>query len=180
MKRSKSRINSSSNRIFSGSKYLDIERCQEDLMKMRIKYNKLNQEHLELKVEYNKLEREYKYNVKLMEAVIKEANASVVTEFLDEEKNEEKDNSKNNEIKQNNLSKSTIRILREKSIYERLKQERMGLKDELREKENIIDELKNNIKTSKFREMDLKYAEVFKDLVIADCIELLHLRLQRI
>ena len=164
MKRSKSRINSSSNRLFSGSKYLDIERCQEDLMKMRIKYNKLNQEHLELKVEYNKLEREYKYNVKLMEAVIKEANASVVTEFLDEEKNEEKDNSKNNEIKQNNLSKSTIRILREKSIYERLKQEIMGLKDELREKENIIDELKNNIKTSKFREMDLKYAEVFKEL----------------
>ena len=166
MKRSKSRINSSSDkRIFSNVKYLDIERCQEELIKMRIKYNKLNQQYLELKVEYNKLEREYKYNIKLMEAVIKEANASVVTEFLDEEKNNENNDnsSNNNEIKQNNLSKNTIRILREKSIYERLKQEIMGLKDELREKDNIIDELKSNIKTTKFKELDLKYAEILKN-----------------
>ena len=85
MKRSKSRINSSSDRRIFSSKFLDIERCQEDLIKMRIKYNKLNQDYLELKVEYNKLEREYKYNIKLMEAVIKEANASVVTEFLDDD-----------------------------------------------------------------------------------------------
>ena len=38
----------------------------------------------------------------------------------------------------------------------------MGLKDELREKDNIIDELKSNIKTTKFKELDLKYAEIFK------------------
>ena len=165
MKRSKSRINSSIDKRIFSNKFLDIERCQEELIKMRIKYNKLNQEYLELKVEYNKLEREYRYNIKLMEAIIKEANASVVTEFLDEEKNNDNNNtSNNNEIKQNNLSKSTIRILREKSIYERLKQEIMGLKDEIREKENIIYELKNNIKTSKFKELDLKYAEVFKEL----------------
>ncbi len=40
----------------------------------------------------------------------------------------------------------------------------MGLKDELREKENIIEELKKNVKTSKFKELDYKYAEVFKEL----------------
>ena len=51
MKRSKSRINSSSARRIFSSKFLDIERCQEDLIKMRIKYNKLNQDYLELKVE---------------------------------------------------------------------------------------------------------------------------------
>ena len=167
MKRCKSRINSSSEKRIFSSKYLDIERCQDDLFKMRKKYNKLNQDYLELKVEYNKLEREYKYNIKLMEAVIKEANASVVNEFLDEEKNNENNNdnnSNNNEIKQNNLSKETLKILKEKSIYERLKQEIMGLRDELRERENIIEELKQNIKTSKFKELDSKYSEVFKEL----------------
>ena len=93
MKRSKSRINSSSDkRIFSNVKYLDIERCQEESIRMRKKYNKLNQDYLELKVEYNKLEREYKYNIKLMEAVIKEANISVITDFLDEENNNDNSN----------------------------------------------------------------------------------------
>ena len=165
MKRAKSRINSSSDKRIFSSKYLDIERCQDDLFKMRKKYNKLNQDYLELKVEYNKLEREYKYNIKLMDAVIKEANAHVVTEFLDEEKdNDNNEVNNNNEIKQNNLSKETLKILKEKSIYEKLKQEIMGLKDELRERENIIEELKQNIRTSKFRELDFKYSEVFKEL----------------
>ena len=169
MKRSKSRLNSSSeNRLFKNKQYLDIERCQDELFKMKIKYNKLNQEYLELKVEYNKLEREYKYNVKLMEAIIKEANISVVSEFLGDENNNENNtdnnNNNNNEIKQTNLSKSTLKILKEKSIYERLKIEIMDLKDELRQKENIINELKNNIKTSKFKEMDTKYAQIYQEL----------------
>ena len=169
MKRSKSRLNSSSeNRLFKNKQYLDIERCQDELFKMKIKYNKLNQEYLELKVEYNKLEREYKYNVKLMEAIIKEANISVVSEFLGDENNNENNtdnnNNNNNEIKQTNLSKSTLKILKEKSIYERLKIEIMNLKDELRQKENIINELKNNIKTSKFKEMDTKYAQIYQEL----------------
>ena len=166
MKRSKSRINSSSNKRLYYDKFLDIERCQDEIIKMRIKYNKLNQQHLELKVEYNKLEREYKYNTKLMEAIIKEANISVVSEFLDDEKNNDQisNTNRNNEIKQNNLSKSTLRFLREKSIYERLKREIIGLKEELREKENLIDNLKNNIKTSKFKELDSKYSEIFKEL----------------
>ena len=166
MKRSKSRLNSSSeNRLFKNKQYLDIERCQDELFKMKIKYNKLNQEYLELKVEYNKLEREYKYNVKLMEAIIKEANISVVSEFLgDENNNENNTDNNNNEIKQTNLSKSTLKILKEKSIYERLKIEIMNLKDELRQKENIINELKNNIKTSKFKEMDTKYAQIYQEL----------------
>ena len=170
MKGSRSRVKSSSEkRILFSSSYIDIERCQEESIRMRKKYNKLNQDYLELKVEYNKLEREYKYNIKLMEAVIKEANISVITDFLDEENNNDNSNNENynnKEKKLNNLSKETIKILKEKSIYEKLKQEIMGLKDELREKENIIEELKKNVKTSKFKELDYKYAEVFKELNI--------------
>ena len=167
MKRSKSRLNSSSeNRLFKNKQYLDIERCQDELFRMKIQYNKLNQEYLELKVEYNKLEREYKYNVKLMEAIIKEANISVVSEFLGDENNNENntDNNNNNDIKKSNLSKNTLKILKEKSIYERLKIEIMNLRDELRQKENIINELKNNTKTSKFKEMDTKIAQIYQEL----------------
>ena len=170
MKRSKLCVNSSSEkRALFSIKHTDIEGCQEEIIMMRKKYNKLNQDYLELKVEYNKLEQEYKYNIKFMEAVIKEANASVISELLDEGKcndNFNNENYKNNEIKQNNLSKETIKLLKEKSIYEKLKLEIMGLKDELREKENIIEELKKNVKTSKFKELDYKYAEVFKELNI--------------
>ena len=170
MKRSKLCVNSSSEkRALFSIKHTDIEGCQEEIIMMRKKYNKLNQDYLELKVEYNKLEQEYKYNIKFMEAVIKEANASVISELLDEGKcndNSNNENYKNNEIKQNNLSKETIKLLKEKSIYEKLKLEIMGLKDELREKENIIEELKKNVKTSKFKELDYKYAEVFKELNI--------------
>ena len=168
MKRSKSRINSSFG--ISINQGMDIERCQEELLRARIKYNKLNQNYLELKVEYNKLEKDYKYNIKIIEAVIKESNIKALSDFLEDPKidisnNINENNKDNNEItKDNCLSKSTIKILKEKSIYDRLKLEIMNLRDELREKEKIIEELKNSIKTSKFRELDTKFAQTYQEL----------------
>ena len=185
MKRSKSRINSSFG--ISINQGMDIERCQEELLRARIKYNKLNQNYLELKVEYNKLEKDYKYNIKIIEAVIKESNIKALSDFLEDPKidisnNINENNKENNEItKDNCLSKTTIKILKEKSIYDRLKleimnlrdelrekekiiEELMNLRDELREKEKIIEELKNSIKTSKFRELDTKFAQTYQEL----------------
>ena len=168
MKRSKSRINSSFG--ISINQGMDIERCQEELLRARIKYNKLNQNYLELKVEYNKLEKDYKYNIKIIEAVIKESNIKALSDFLEDPKidisnNINENNKDNNEItKDNCLSKKTIKILKEKSIYDRLKLEIMNLRDELREKEKIIEELKNSIKTSKFRELDTKFAQTYQEL----------------
>ena len=168
MKRSKSRINSSFG--ISINQGMDIERCQEELLRARIKYNKLNQNYLELKVEYNKLEKDYKYNIKIIEAVIKESNIKALSDFLEDPKidisnNINENNKDNNETtKDNCLSKTTIKILKEKSIYDRLKLEIMNLRDELREKEKIIEELKNSIKTSKFRELDTKFAQTYQEL----------------
>ena len=148
MKRCKSRSNST----LDVSQCMDIERCQEELLKARIKYNKLNQNYLELKVEYNKLEKDYKYNVKIMESIIKESNIAALSEFLEGPKiyNTNNENNNNEMLNQNSLSKTTIKILKEKSIYERLKLEIMNLRDELKIKENTIEDLKNSIKTSKF------------------------------
>ena len=164
MKRSKSRVNVS----YDLTQGMDIERCQEELLKSRIKYNKLNQNYLELKVEYNKLEKDYKYNIKIMQSIINESNIAALTEFLEDPKmnnsntiNEKEDN--NEVIKQNNLSKTTIKILKEKSIYEKLKLEIMNLRDELKTKENTINDLKDNVKTSKFRELDSKFAQMFQE-----------------
>ena len=164
MKRSKSRVNVS----YDLTQGMDIERCQEELLKSRIKYNKLNQNYLELKVEYNKLEKDYKYNIKIMQSIINESNIAALTEFLEDPKmnntntiNEKEDN--NEIIKQNNLSKTTIKILKEKSIYEKLKLEIMNLRDELKTKENTINDLKDNVKTSKFRELDSKFAQMFQE-----------------
>ena len=166
MKRSKSRINSSCDgKIFPSEQCMDIERCQEELKKARIKYNKLNQNYLELKVEYNKLEKDYKYNVRIIEAIINESNIAALSEFLEGPKNTVNENTNNNKekINQTSLSKTTIKILKEKSIYERLKLEIMNLREELKSKENTIDDLKNNVKTSKFKELDNKFAQMYQE-----------------
>ena len=167
MKRSKSRVNSS----YDGSQCMDIERCQDELLKSRIRYNKLNQKYLELKVEYNKLEKNYKYNIKIMESIIKESNIAALSEFLEGPKmnntnnTNQKEKENNDEIiKENSLSKTTIKILKEKSLYERLKLEIMNLRDELKAKEDTIEELKNSLKATKFRELDNKLALMFKEL----------------
>ena len=171
MKRSKSLINSS----YDGSQCMDIERCQDELLKSRKRYNKLNQKYLELKVEYNKLEKDYRYNVRIMESIIKESNIAALSEFLEDpkfnntnttnEKEKEKEKENNNEIiKENSLSKTTIKILKEKSIYERLKLEIMNLRDELKTKEDTIDDLKNSAKATKFRELDNKFALMYQEL----------------
>ena len=152
MKRSKSLINSS----YDGNQCMDIERCQDELLKSRKRYNKLNQKYLELKVEYNKLEKDYRYNVRIMESIIKESNIAALSEFLEDPKfnnntntTNEKEKENNNEIiKENSLSKTTIKILKEKSIYERLK----------------LDDLKNSAKATKFRELDNKFALMYQEL----------------
>ena len=168
MKRSKSRLNS----FCDSGHNMDIERCQEELLKTRVKYNKLNQKYLELKVEYNKLEKDFRYNIRLMESIIKESNISALSEYLEGPKNsktyniKEKEigNTDNEKIKQNCLSKTTIKILKEKSIYEKLKIEIQNLREELKEKENIIDGLKNNERAIKFRELDNKMALMYQEL----------------
>ena len=166
MKRCKSRINSSNDgKIFSVEQCMDIERCQEELQKARMKYNKLNQNYLELKVEYNKLEKDYKYNVRIIEAIIKESNIAALSEFLEGPNNTFNENLNNNkeQINQTSLSKTTIKILKEKSIYERLKLEIMNLREELKTKENIIEDLKKNSKTSKYKELDNKFAVMYQE-----------------
>ena len=171
MKRCRSRLNS----FCDSGHNMDIERCQEELLRSRMKYNKLNQKYLELKVEYNKLEKDFRYNVRLMESIIKESNISALSEYLEGPKIEKTynnfnkrekttGNKDNEKIRQNGLSKTTLKILQEKSIYERLKIEIMNLREELREKESIIDDLKNNEKATKFRELDNKMAKMYEEL----------------
>ena len=165
MKRSKSRINSSYGQ--SLNQCMDIERCQEELLRSRMKYNKLNQNYIELKVEYNKLEKDYKFNIKIIEAIVKESNMKALSEFLEDPKidNVNENNIDNIEkLKENCLSKTTIKILKEKSIYENLKLEIMNLRDELKAKEKIIDDLKNSIKTTKYKELDNKFAQTYQEL----------------
>jgi hypothetical protein len=100
-----------------------------------------------------------------MESIIKESNIAALSEFLEGPKiyNTNNENNNNEMLNQNSLSKTTIKILKEKSIYERLKLEIMNLRDELKIKENTIEDLKNSIKTSKFRKLDNKVAQTFKE-----------------
>ena len=151
--------------FFRGNtKRYDIEKFQEELQRTKIQYNQLSKAYSDLKVEYNKLEKDYRYNIKFMEVIIKKANISSLDEYLDNDNKIENDKNGENSSSKNNFSKETIKMLMEKSLYEKLKLEIYNYKEEIKEKEKIINDLKDNIKVSKYKELDTKYIQIFKEL----------------
>ena len=64
----------------------------------------------------------------------------------------------------NNYSKKMLKILQEKTLYLKFREEINTLNDVIKEKDIIINKLKNNIKASKFKELNYKYAQIFQEL----------------
>ena len=62
------------------------------------------------------------------------------------------------------LCTQTIKKIREKYLYKKMREEISHLKEELNEKTTIMSNLKNNSKIIKLRELDNKYAETYNEL----------------
>ena len=180
--------NSEKKLIINNINYIDIDKYRDELIKLKQELNKRNKEYQELKVEYLKLEKDNKSNLKLIELIICESDSSGTSNnvmntnpfynlndnnkvnFEDNLMFKEKENDNillkdDKNIKTKNLCKQTIKKLKDKYLYSKMKEEIMHLREEISEKDTLMSHLKSNSKIIKLRELDNKYADTYQELV---------------
>ena len=180
--------NSEKKLILNNVNYIDVDKYRDELIKLKQELNKRNKEYQELKVEYLKLEKDNKSNLKLIELIICESDSSGTSNnvmntnpfynlndnnkvnFEDNLMFKEKENDNillkdDKNIKTKNLCKQTIKKLKDKYLYSKMKEEIMHLREEISEKDTLMSHLKSNSKIIKLRELDNKYADTYQELV---------------
>ena len=180
--------NSEKKLIINNVNYIDVDKYRDELIKLKQELNKRNKEYQELKVEYLKLEKDNKSNMKLIELIICESDSSGTSNnamntnpfynlndnnkvnFEDNLMFKEKENDNillkdDKNIKTKNLCKQTIKKLKDKYLYSKMKEEIMHLREEISEKDTLMSHLKSNSKIIKLRELDNKYADTYQELV---------------
>ena len=180
--------NSEKKLIINNVNYIDVDKYRDELIKLKQELNKRNKEYQELKVEYLKLEKNNKSNLKLIELIICESDSSGTSNnvmntnpfynlndnnkvnFEDNLMFKEKENDNillkdDKNIKTKNLCKQTIKKLKDKYLYSKMKEEIMHLREEISEKDTLMSHLKSNSKIIKLRELDNKYADTYQELV---------------
>ena len=168
----------------------EIEKFRDEILKLKIELNKKNYEYQELKVEYNKLDKAYKSNIILLEKLINEANNSIIDNlsfdnervkekekesykdlYINNNTNSPKNISKSIDISKKNHSKNItsknifLSMVNRNHLNLKLQQEIIGLNNEIKEKENIINNLKNNANILKYKELDKKLAKIYTELI---------------
>ena len=180
--------NSEKKLIINNVNYIDVDKYRDELIKLKQELNKRNKEYQELKVEYLKLEKDNKSNLKLIELIICESDSNGISNnvmntnpfynlndnnkvnFEDNLMFKEKENDNillkdDKNIKTKNLCKQTIKKLKDKYLYSKMKEEIMHLREEISEKDTLMSHLKSNSKIIKLRELDNKYADTYQELV---------------
>ena len=153
----------------------------------------LNKKILELKqlrVEYIKLNKAYKSNMLLIEKLINESNIELINKGIsnDEENEEEKKfkepkkiikyNSSinmsksielnkdfNNSNRNQSTKKKFLDFVQKSHLNLKLQQQINGLRSDLNEKDNIINNLNNNKNVSKYKELERKFSKMFSELI---------------
>ena len=177
--------NSEKKLIINNVNYIDVDKYRDEVIKLKQELNKRNKEYQDLKVECLKLGKENKSNMKLMELVLYESrintkdnqnlNISEIINMNDNNKNNFDDNpnkkvnnmilKEDKNINGKNLCKQTIKKLKEKYLYSKMREEINHLKEELSEKDTLMVHLKNSSKIIRLRELDNKYADTYHELV---------------
>ena len=180
------RHNNSENKlIINNVNYIDVDKYRDEVIKLKQELNKRNKEYQDLKVECLKLGKENKSNMKLMELVLYESrlntkdnqnlNISEIINMNDNNKNNFDDNpnkkvnnmvlKEDKNIIGKNLCKQTIKKIKEKYLYSKMREEINHLKEEISEKDTLMVHLKNSSKIIRLRELDNKYADTYHELV---------------
>ena len=144
----------------------DIDSIKEELMKTKNDYNQLKKLYHDLKISYSKLENENKENVKLIENLFNEGNTNRIANNVDSEENNDENETEEmiKNIKEN-ISKNSKMIAKEKYINQNMKIELLNLREKIKEKDIIINNLKVNSKASKMQDLDDKYAKTYQELL---------------
>jgi hypothetical protein len=176
--------------FYSPQKYLlknstnlnEIEIYQDEILKLKMELNKKVFEFQELRIEYNRLDKAYKKNIILLEKLIKEANNNVLNNLSydkDKDKEEVNQNCVTNNLSPKILYKTMeynrnasyrnknnlINIINKNHLNQKLQQEIIELKNEMKEKETIINNYKNNANVLKYKELDKKFSQIFTELI---------------
>ena len=177
--------NSEKKLIINNVNYIDVDKYRDEVIKLKQELNKRNKEYQDLKVECLKLGKENKSNMKLMELILYESrlntkdnqnlNISEIINMNDNNKNNFDDNlnkkvnnmvlKEDKNIIGKNLCKQTIKKLKEKYLYSKMREEINHLKEEISEKDTLMVHLKNSSKIIRLRELDNKYADTYHELV---------------
>ena len=172
--------------IINNVNYVDLDKYRDELIKLKQELNKRNKEYQELKVECQKLGKENKSNMKLMELVLYESklntkpnqnlNISDIIKMNDNNKNNVDENAnhkvnnminlkEDKNINPKNLCKQTIKKLKDKYLYAKMREEINHLKEEISERDTLMVHLKNSSKIIRLRELDNKYADTYNELI---------------
>ena len=172
--------------IINNVNYVDVDKYRDELIKLKQELNKRNKEYQELKVECQKLGKENKSNMKLMELVLYESklntkpnqnlNISDIIKMNDNNKNNVDENAnhkvnnminlkEDKNINPKNLCKQTIKKLKDKYLYSKMREEINHLKEEISERDTLMVHLKNSSKIIRLRELDNKYADTYNELI---------------
>ena len=172
--------------IINNVNYVDVDKYRDELIKLKQELNKRNKEDQELKVECQKLGKENKSNMKLMELVLYESklntkpnqnlNISDIIKMNDNNKNNVDENAnhkvnnminlkEDKNINPKNLCKQTIKKLKDKYLYAKMREEINHLKEEISERDTLMVHLKNSSKIIRLRELDNKYADTYNELI---------------
>ena len=178
--------------FYSPQKYLlknstnlnEIEIYQDEILKLKMELNKKVFEFQELRIEYNRLDKAYKKNIILLEKLIKEANNNVLNNLsYDKDKDKDKEEVNQNCVTNNVSPKilyktmeynrnssyrnknNLVNIINKNHLNLKLQQEIIELKNEIKEKEIIINNYKNNANVLKYKELDKKFSQIFTELI---------------
>ena len=172
--------------IINNVNYVDVDKYRDELIKLKQELNKRNKEYQELKVECQKLGKENKSNMKLMELVLYESklntkpnqnlNISDIIKMNDNNKHNVDENAnhkvnnminlkEDKNINPKNLCKQTIKKLKDKYLYAKMREEINHLKEEISERDTLMVHLKNSSKIIRLRELDNKYADTYNELI---------------
>ena len=172
--------------IINNVNYVDVDKYRDELIKLKQELNKRNKEYQELKVECQKLGKENKSNMKLMELVLYESklntkpnqnlNISDIIKMNNNNKNNVDENAnhkvnnminlkEDKNINPKNLCKQTIKKLKDKYLYSKMREEINHLKEEISERDTLMVHLKNSSKIIRLRELDNKYADTYNELI---------------
>ena len=163
----------------------EVEIYQDEILKLKMELNKKTFEFQELRIEYNRLDKAYKSNIILLEKLINEANSNILNNLSNDKDNE---NTNQEFFNKNKLSKNTsksiennkninyknktitsrnniLNIIGRNHLNQKLQQEIIDLKNEIKVKESIINNYKNNANVLKYKELDKKYSKIFSEFI---------------
>jgi len=160
-------LNNSRRFNFSKRKGVGIIDLQDENIKLKVEIRKQITESNHLRIENNKMHEENLKNLRLIEEILHEAGKSA-TDLIQNILNEETNINYEKNKKEFSLSQNNFIRLREVYVIKKLKNYIHILKENLKVKEEEIENYKTNSKIMKYVNLENKYNSIINQLVVIE------------